>query len=191
VLFLQIGKHGREVVVGQFLPMLEIGHFAETEPPIVDKAAASERLRKETLLFVSRIEPIFVCSLCFTHCLIPFTNLALLYHICQYTNIHAMIDEYELSFIQKSLLCSSPKKGTPLISPCLKPGVLRGGGDNFVSKQTRSELNTLYYSLDNIEHLFYTVLGNANVISTHLEPIRNLQSRHFNPGHIQGFRISS
>ena len=78
----------REIVIGELLPVLEVGSLAGAESPIVDKAAASERLRKDTLLFVSRIEPILVCTLCFTHCFLPFTNMGISYHICQYTNIH-------------------------------------------------------------------------------------------------------
>ena len=88
VLFLQIGKHGREVVIGKLLPMLEVGSLAGAKSPVVDKAATSERLRKDTLLLVGRVEPILVCPLCFAHCFLPFTNINILYHICQYTNIH-------------------------------------------------------------------------------------------------------
>ena len=54
MLFLQSGKHGRKIVIGQLLPMLKIGGFAGDKSPIVHKAATSERLRKDTLLFVGR-----------------------------------------------------------------------------------------------------------------------------------------
>ncbi len=54
VLFLQSRKHGREVVIGELLPMLEIGSFTGRKAPVVYKAATSERLRKNTLLFVGR-----------------------------------------------------------------------------------------------------------------------------------------
>jgi hypothetical protein len=74
VLFLQSGKHGRKIVIGQLLPMLEIGGFTGRKAPVIHKAATSECLRKDTLLFVSRVEPILVCPLCFAHCFLPFTN---------------------------------------------------------------------------------------------------------------------
>ena len=54
ILFLQVGKHGREVVVGQLSTMLEVGSFTGAEAPIVHKATTSERLRKNTLLSVGR-----------------------------------------------------------------------------------------------------------------------------------------
>jgi len=49
-------------------------------------------------------------------------------------------DEYSVR--KRGPLCPNPKKGTPLVSPGLKPGVLRGGGDNTVS-----------ITLQNIAHL--------------------------------------
>ncbi len=70
VFLLQMRQHSREIVVGQLLPMLEVSSFASRKAPVVDKAAASKRLRKDTLLFGSRVEPILVCSLCFAHCLL-------------------------------------------------------------------------------------------------------------------------
>jgi len=45
------------------------------ESPIIDEAAAPERLRKETLLFIGRIEPILVRPLGLTHCLFAFLLL--------------------------------------------------------------------------------------------------------------------
>jgi hypothetical protein len=80
ILFFEVWEHGREVVIGQFLTMLGIGSFAGVEPPIVHEAAASEHLRKDMLLFVGRIEPIFVCPLLFAHCLFPFLIFYIAFH---------------------------------------------------------------------------------------------------------------
>jgi hypothetical protein len=77
-------------------------------------------LRKDTLLFISRVEPILVCPLCFTHCFLPFTNRGIPYHTCQYTNIHYAGKENEYSFIQKRAPVPKPQKRKRLISPCLK-----------------------------------------------------------------------
>src|SRR5260370_1778484 len=88
MLFLQIGQHGREIVIEELFPMLGIGSLAGGKALIVHKATASERLRKDTLLLVSRVEPILVCPLCFAHCFAPFKNMGTLSHTCQYTNIH-------------------------------------------------------------------------------------------------------
>ncbi len=69
IFFLQAWKHGREIVIGQFLTMVEIGSFAGAKAPIVHVTATSERLRQDAPLFISRVQPILVCSLRFTHCL--------------------------------------------------------------------------------------------------------------------------
>src|SRR5207248_1117635 len=120
VLFLQVREHGRKIVIGQLLPTLEIGCLASRKPPIVHKAATSERLRKNRLLFVGRVEPILVCPLCFTHRIFSFTNIGILSHTCQYTNIHARGKENEHSFMQRGIpLCPSPRQGTHLLSPWL------------------------------------------------------------------------
>ena len=71
ILFLQIRQHGRESVIVELLTK-RIGSLTGIESPIVHEAATSERLRKKTLLFVSRIEPIFICPLLLTHCLFAF-----------------------------------------------------------------------------------------------------------------------
>src|SRR5579859_2302975 len=56
--------------------------------------------------------------------------MGILSHTCQYTNINARGKENEHCSCEKIFHpCPSPRKGTPLLSPCLKPGVLRGGGD--------------------------------------------------------------
>ena len=112
MLLLQSGKHSREVVIGQLLTMLAIGCFAGAEPPIIHEAATSERLRKDTLLFVGRIEPILVCPLRFAHRLLPFTSIDISYHTCQYTNIHHTGEDSEHFFMRKGVpLCPSPIKG--------------------------------------------------------------------------------
>ena len=130
MLFLQIGQHSREVVIGQLLPILGIGGFAGTESPIVDKAAASEHLRKDTFLALGRWDAIFVCSLRLAHCLLPFTNIGISYHICQYTNIHSTGDDSEHFFIQKGYPCAqAPNKEAPSI-PMSKGQGFYGALDN-------------------------------------------------------------
>ena len=130
MLFLQVGEHGREVVIGQLLSMLEIGSFAGGKPPVVDKAATSERLRKDTLLFFGRIEPILVCPLCFAHCFLPFTNMVILSHICQYTNIHNTGEESEYSFIRKGCpSAQAPLKDSPFIPMPKGQGYSGSGSD--------------------------------------------------------------
>ncbi|SRR5260370_1263198 len=54
VFFLQRGQQSGKIVIGELLPVLEIGVLAGCESPIVDEAAASERLCKKMLLFLSR-----------------------------------------------------------------------------------------------------------------------------------------
>ncbi len=88
MLLLQVGQHGREVVIGQLLPMLEVGSFALGKPPVVDEAATSECLRKDTLLIVGRVEPILVCSLCLAHEFAPFLNIDISYHIFAHMSIN-------------------------------------------------------------------------------------------------------
>jgi len=111
MLFLEVGQHGGKIVIGELLFVLGIGSLAGRKSPIVDKAATSERLRKDTLLFVSRVEPILVCPLCFFYCFAPFTNVGISYHTCQYTNIHARGKENEHSFMQEDIpLCPSHQK---------------------------------------------------------------------------------
>ena len=78
--------------------------------PVVHKAATSERLRKDTLLFSSRVEPILVCPLCFAHWFTPFTNIGISYHICRYTNIRDRGKENEHSFIRKETPVPKPQK---------------------------------------------------------------------------------
>lgn len=63
VLLLESGKHGRKIVVVQTLAMLRIGRLARRETPVVDKAAASERLGQDDPLFLARIEAILVGAL--------------------------------------------------------------------------------------------------------------------------------
>ncbi len=63
VVLLESGKHGRQIVVGEVLPLLSIGRLASREAPIVDEAAASKRLSKDTFLLSGRIDPILVGSL--------------------------------------------------------------------------------------------------------------------------------
>ncbi len=60
MLLLEIGEHGRKIVVGEALPMLEIGGFTGRETPVVDKADTSEGLSKNAFLLLGRIEPEFV-----------------------------------------------------------------------------------------------------------------------------------
>ncbi len=60
VLFLEIREHGRKIVRGQALSMLEIGRLAGLKSPIVDEAATSERLSQNDPLLISGIEPILV-----------------------------------------------------------------------------------------------------------------------------------
>jgi hypothetical protein len=72
---LQIGQHGGKIVIGELLPMVEKGVLAGREPPIVDEAATSERLRKHALLFVSQVEPVLVCPQRFPHSLCAFLLL--------------------------------------------------------------------------------------------------------------------
>src|SRR5260370_7840407 len=52
--------------------------------------------------------------------------------MCQYTNVHDRGQTNEYFVMEIEPLCPSLTKGTPLLSPCLKPGVLRGGGDKKV-----------------------------------------------------------
>jgi hypothetical protein len=65
--------------------VLEVGRFAGGKAPIVDKAATSERLRKDTLLFVGRIKPILIRPLCLAHSLLSFPLLFLdmFFNCCQ------------------------------------------------------------------------------------------------------------
>ena len=72
ILFFEGGQHGRERIIGELLAMLEIGRLPSRECPIVHEAAASERLRKNRLLFIGWIEPILVHSLRFAHYLFAF-----------------------------------------------------------------------------------------------------------------------
>ncbi len=58
--FLEVRQHGGEIIIGQLLPVFGIGGLAGRESPIVDEAATPERLRKDTLLFVSRVESVLV-----------------------------------------------------------------------------------------------------------------------------------
>ena len=88
VLLLQVGQHGREVVIGQLLPMLEVGSFAGGKPPVVDEAATSERLRKDTLLLIGWVESILVCSLRLAHWFAPFLNIDISYHIFAHMSIN-------------------------------------------------------------------------------------------------------
>jgi hypothetical protein len=66
VLFLESRQQGSEVIVVQLLSEL-VGSRAGMQAPIVDEADTSERLSKNPLLLISRIEPEFVCSLLGTH----------------------------------------------------------------------------------------------------------------------------
>jgi hypothetical protein len=63
VVLLESRQHGRKIGVGEALPMLSIGRLASREAPIIDEAAASERLSKDDFLLSSRIESILVGSL--------------------------------------------------------------------------------------------------------------------------------
>ena len=56
-------QHGRQVVVGQALALLEIGRLAGRETPVVDEAAASAGLSKNDFLLRGRIESILVGAL--------------------------------------------------------------------------------------------------------------------------------
>jgi hypothetical protein len=56
--------------------------------------------------------------------------------MCQYTNIHDRGQTNEYFVIELEPLCLSPTKGTPLVSPYLKAGVLRGRGNKFVETTT-------------------------------------------------------
>lgn len=64
--FLEVRQHCGEIIVVELLTK-SIGRLAGIKPPIVHETAASERLRKNMLLFVSRIEPILVCPLRSAH----------------------------------------------------------------------------------------------------------------------------
>ena len=85
--FLEVRQLSREIIIGKLLPMLGIGSFAGVESPIVHKAATPERLRQYALLIVGWVEPVLVCPLRLAHCIFPFTNMGILSHTCQYTNI--------------------------------------------------------------------------------------------------------
>jgi hypothetical protein len=79
ILVFESRQHGRKIVVVQALSMLEIGRLASRKTPIVDEAAASERLSKYPLLRSRRVEPILVGSLrLLAHGLVAFL---LLFHL--------------------------------------------------------------------------------------------------------------
>ena len=63
VLLFQGWQHSGKIVVVEALPMLEIGHLARREAPIVDEAAAAKRLSEYLLLLIRWVEAIFVGSL--------------------------------------------------------------------------------------------------------------------------------
>jgi len=73
ILLLESGKHDSQVIVIEALSVLKIGGLTCRETPIVDEAAAPERLSEYLLLFIGRVEPIFVGSLrLFAHRLLAF-----------------------------------------------------------------------------------------------------------------------
>lgn len=74
ILFLEVRQQSSKIVVGKLHPAF-VGSGTHVESPIIDEAAAPERLRKETLLFIGRIEPILVRPLGLTHCLFAFLLL--------------------------------------------------------------------------------------------------------------------
>ncbi len=80
VLFLEARQHGREMGIEKLLSMFRIGNRAGIESPVVDEATTSERLRKDTLLFVGPVEPICVRSLRLAHLLAFLISLDMLFH---------------------------------------------------------------------------------------------------------------
>ncbi len=72
MLFFQIRQHGCKLMVVELFTTLFVSKRARIESPIVHIADTSERLRKNALLFISRVKPILVCPLVLTHCLFAF-----------------------------------------------------------------------------------------------------------------------
>jgi hypothetical protein len=80
IVLLESGQHSRKIVVVEALSMLEIGGLTSRETPVVDEAAASERLSKILLLLIGRIEAILVGTLrLLAHSLLPFLVLNILF----------------------------------------------------------------------------------------------------------------
>jgi hypothetical protein len=63
MLFLKVWQHTSKCVVVELLTTLFIGGRARMQTEVIDEANTSERLRKDTLLFVCRVEPILICPL--------------------------------------------------------------------------------------------------------------------------------
>ena len=57
---LEIGKHGRQIGVGEALSLLKIGRLTGRESPIVDKADTAKRLSKDASLLIGGVEPVLV-----------------------------------------------------------------------------------------------------------------------------------
>src|SRR5207302_11299748 len=72
IFFLEFSQHGRERIICKILTSLGIGSFTGRKCPIVHEATASERLHKNMLLSIGRIEPILIRPLRFPHYFFPF-----------------------------------------------------------------------------------------------------------------------
>src|SRR5205807_5825856 len=72
ILTLEVRQHGSEGIVVELFTALFIGSRAGMQSKVVDKTYTTERLRKNTFLFVCWVEPVLECTFLFTHCLFAF-----------------------------------------------------------------------------------------------------------------------
>src|SRR6266566_1052162 len=110
ILLFQQGQSLAHLLIVQTFPFLVIGVGSFAQRPIVDVATTTESVSKHLLLLISGAYSVLVGFL--------------LFHILQYS-------AYAVSCQGSLSPCPSrPRRATPLISPWLKPGVLRGGSIN-------------------------------------------------------------
>jgi len=92
VFFLETRQYGGEGIIVELHTKLGIGSLAGVESPIVDEAAASERLRQDAPLFIGRREPIFVRPLRLAHCLFALSLLFdMLFQCCENLSIQRSV----------------------------------------------------------------------------------------------------